>query len=577
MKKDRFGSLFEEIRSKSPDMLDKLMGIADRNSNTPKSEVTPEQAESKKAKLRDSSRKLLKDHVENVLVEKGNITTKPQGKKPNQKSASKPEVGHKKSKAKIISSAGKFAPSYPESFFEGIPENAHQFDHNDSSKILDVVIGLDFGTSSTKVVVQVPHSVGSPAFAIPFGKYAHESLEYLLPTKLAVNSNGRCSFTTEADSSILTDIKVSLMDSDRQLKVAFGEMPPGATSETATAAYLALALRYVRSWFLTQKKAIFQGFKINWAINLGLPAAIDDDKKLRERFDLVGKAAWLLSRKSGSITLESARQNMEKIRQLQFEEDELPWDFALVPEVIAEVTGYARSEFRNEGLHFLVDIGASTLDVCGFTLRDKEGDDHFTIYTAEVAHLGAQRLHSARIQGAQEATSKNAKGLVDAKDPLSCIPNDLKAYAPDGGLIVEGVKKASEEFQKECNSAIRKTIWHIRKKRDPNSPDWSSNLLIFMCGGAREVDLYRQVIQGIEAWLHEFIPSCPGVRIIPILKPKSLQAESDNTSYHRLAVAWGLSHESFNIGTYDRPNEIDDVPPPQRRDFSDRFIGSEMT
>ena len=40
-----------------------------------------------------------------------------------------------------------------------------------------------------------------------------------------------------------------------------------------------------------------------------------------------------------------------------------------------------------------------------FTLNN-EGDDHFAIYTAEVALLGAQRFHQARINGAQKATSE---------------------------------------------------------------------------------------------------------------------------------------------------------------------------
>lgn len=580
MGKGRFGSLFEEILSKSPDMADKLKNMAKRNGDTPSKEATPEKARPEDAEAKKpSTKKPPIDRMANVVVEKKSITPRVRAKPAKPKPISKPAKKQKRVKAKhtISGSSNKATPSYPDRFFHGIPENAHQFGLNDGSQILDVVIGLDFGTSSTKVVVHAPNYAGNPAFAIPFGQFAHDSLDYLLPTRLAVNSNGSCSLSPETGAAILTDIKITLIRSPHGSVEVIGETPCAATPMTVTTAYLALVLRYVRGWFLAHKKSIFQDFKINWAVNLGLPAAIDDDPKLRETFDLAGKAAWLISRKPGPVTLNDAYRAIEDIKHSRFKEDDLPWDFELVPEVIAEVTGYARSEFRSEGLHFLVDVGASTLDVCAFALRDNEGDDHFTIYTAEVVLLGAQRLHQARIDGAQKATSESAAQLFDARDPLSLIPNDLTAYVPDGQLVVEGVDRANKAFAKDSSNAVHKTIWHTRKKRDPNSPRWSENLPIFVCGGARAIDLYEQAIQGVETWVHRFIPSCPGIRVIPLPKPTSLEANIDDADYHRLAVAWGLSHESFNIGTYDRPSEIDDIPPPRKVDISDRFIGAEMT
>lgn len=580
MGKGRFGSLFEGILNKSPDMADKLKSMAKRKSDTPPQEgVAEPDARDEPTAKKPTPKKQPVDRMANVVVEKKSIAprvrTKPNKPKPINKTAKK--KNKVKTKAKVAGGTSGPIPSYQDRFFDGIPENAHQFGLNDGSQILDVVIGLDFGTSSTKVVVHVPNYAGNPAFAIPFGKYAHDSLDYLLPTRLAVKGDDQCSFLTEAGSSILADIKITLMRSPHGSVEAIGETPSAATPMTATAAYLALVLRYVRGWFLAHKKSIFQDYKINWAMNLGLPAAIDDDPKLRETFDLVGKAAWLMSRKAGAVTLKDAYRAIEDIKHSRFTEEDLPWDFELVPEVIAEVTGYARSEFRNEGLHFLVDVGASTLDVCAFTLRDNEGDDHFAIYTAEVALLGAQRLHQARIDGAQKATSESAALFFDARDPLSLIPNDLTTYVPDSTLVVEGVENANKAFVKDSSNAVHKTIWHTRKKRDPNSSRWSENLPIFVCGGARAIDLYEQVIQGVEAWVHRFIPSCPGIRVIPLPKPASLEANIDDADYHRLAVAWGLSHEPHNIGAWDRPSEIDDIPPPRKVDISDRYIGPEMT
>ena len=423
--------------------------------------------------------------------------------------------------------------------------------------------------------MHAPNYTGNPAYAIPFGKYAHASLKYLLPTKLAVDKNGVCHFSPKEGSATITNIKTALMTEDLSSLEIMGDTPPSTTPMEATTAYLALILRYVRGWFLANKRSIFQDFHINWSVNLGLPAAIDDDPTLREKFDFAGKAAWLLSRKSGCVTLKDAKSSLEDLEQLK--EDEFPCDFSLIPEVIAEVTGYARSEFRNEGLHFLVDVGASTLDVCAFELRNNEGDDHYKIYTADVEPLGSHMLHQARINGAKNAFRQFSKDILDAQDPLSIIPNDLTTYVPSKEIVVKSIKEENVKFAKNSRIAVHKTIWHTYKKRYPNSPRWSETLPVFVCGGARAIGLYEDVLQGVNGWLNDFISTCKGVRIIPLPKPKSLEAEVNDTDYHRLAVAWGLSHENFNIGTYDRPSEIDDVAAPRKLDISDRFIGPEMT
>ena len=580
MAKDRFGTLFESIFNKSPDMANKLMEMARKNSASSQNEASTGHYTAAKAEaIKPPTKKVPIDRMANVVVEKRSITPRVRAKFAKPETFSKPVEANNITNAKGTGESrgcNEPTPSYPERFFDGVPENAHQFGLNDGSQILDVVIGLDFGTSSTKVVVHAPNYAGNPAFAIPFGKYAHGSLEYLLPTRLAVSGNARCSLSAEAGSSILTDIKISLMRSPLGMVADIDGKSSAATSMTVTTAYLALVLRYTRSWFLANKKSIFQDFKINWAVNLGLPAAIDDDPKLRESYDLVGKAAWLMSRKLGPVTLNNAYRAIEDIKQSKFKEEDLPWDFELVPEVIAEVTGYARSEFRNEGLHFLIDVGASTLDVCSFTLLDNDGDDHFTIYTAEVALFGSQRLHQARIDGAKEAATKCMAKIFDARDPLSIIPSDLTTYVPDGDFIIDGVNSANKAFARDTSNVVHKTIWHTRKKRDPNSTRWSENLPIFVCGGARAINFYVHAIQEIEAWVHRFIPSCPGIRIIPLPKPTSLEANINDADYHRLAVAWGLSHEFHNIGGWDRPSEIDDIPPPKKIDISEKFIDKSM-
>ena len=469
------------------------------------------------------------------------------------------------------------------SIANGTPENAHQFErlgNRSSSKPvdpLDIVVGVDFGTSSTKVVIHAPYHTGNPAFAVPFGDLAHESLKYLLPTRLFVGTDGLCSLAPISGASVLTDIKLGLMENPLcSIKPASGTSCDAPASTVATA-YLALVLRHARRWFISSKSDIFGKFDLRWSFNLGLPAAIDDRPALREAFDTSGKAAWLVSTRPETITIEAAGQ---AIADVKHSKQESQCDFSLIPEVIAEVKGYVESRHRNPGLHLLGDVGASTMDVCSFILPSADGDKPLPILTADVDMLGAKRLHQARINGSRQAVVAHAASLLDASDPVSKIPDDAWEYVPPSHQadreIYDEIVGAEIGFGKDCEMFICKTIMDLRKKRDPNSPRWGEKLPVFICGGAKEMQLYRGVVSGAHSRLKKLILSSHGIRQIDLSKPESLEAEVDNESYHRLAVAWGLSHPRFNIRPYSRPSEIENIPPkPKKTDVYAAFISKD--
>ena len=86
--------------------------------------------------------------------------------------------------------------------------------------------------------------------------------------------------------------------------------------------------------------------------------------------------------------------------------------------------------------------------------------------------------------------------------------------------------------------------------------------------------MYQGVVTNGGGWLQHRIRSSGGIRMLFLPKPESLYAELDDKSYHRLAVAWGLSQESLNIPTYTRPSEIEDIEPPPVREKPE-YIGQD--
>lgn len=541
MSRKKFGALFQSILDKFPDVIYRSKEI-----------VKDEKDHAAKQPREQTHQGKVIPQPQDAPASPAKLTrTSDRGKDPKMLNVVPPKLKKKKVCQQVDQSG---------QFFKDIPENTDQFDSNPSASKLDIVIGLDFGTSSTKAVIHAPYYAGNPAFAVPFGNLAHDSLKYLLPSRLYISNDGYCSLAPFSDASTLTDIKIGLMQApDKCIEPASGPPCEASAAEVATA-YLALVLRYVRCWFISNKREAFGRFSINWSCNLGLPAATNDDVSSREIFDMVVRAAWRVSKQSGQVTLGSSKQAIENIKHAKFGADNRWCELELIPEVIAEVTGYAKSHLRNEGLHLLVDIGASTLDVCSFNLHKKDGDDVFSIFTADVELLGARRLHFTRINGAKKAIDVQGTNLVDEDDPVSMIPDSIDKYIPKNQEIINKTTDAENNFKNDCKTLLYKTLFDLWKRRDPYSHRWSETLPVFVCGGAAAMQAYQDVISSIDEWLRKYISSSQGARIVQLPKPESLEADIDNDLYHRLAVAWGLSHESFNIGKYVRPSEIDDIP-----------------
>ena len=114
-----------------------------------------------------------------------------------------------------------------------------------------LVIGLDFGTSCTKVVIQNPFG-RLAATAIPWD-LGNGGPQYLLPTALYENSAGE--FALHPDGEPVRcrhDLKVNLMDHlDNE------------DARGRTAAYLGLLLRKAREWLLEDQRDVYGNSREN--------------------------------------------------------------------------------------------------------------------------------------------------------------------------------------------------------------------------------------------------------------------------------------------------------------------------
>ena len=99
---------------------------------------------------------------------------------------------------------------------------------------IQLVIGLDFGTSFSKVVVGETRL----RYAIPFDAYSVGNNPFLLPSCLRVLNGGECALGIDGQGGVLHDnLKMPLIEGDFSDEV-----------RARAAAFLALVLRHTREW-----------------------------------------------------------------------------------------------------------------------------------------------------------------------------------------------------------------------------------------------------------------------------------------------------------------------------------------
>jgi hypothetical protein len=326
------------------------------------------------------------------------------------------------------------------------------------------------------------------------------------------------------------------------------DSPMPETKEFATA-YVALVLRYVRLWFLQTQAKIFNRFKLQWHFNIGIPSPGYGDDDKRNLYRDLAIAAWRLSCQNEKISLQGARSVLSDRTKNISEQSIHIENINVIPEVAAEVVGYARSRARDPGLHVLIDIGASTLNIASFNLYEKDGSDFYSFLTADLKFLGAYKCHIERINAIHQQLNGWLNEISLENDLIKPVPPALEAYIPSPETLkLSSEREINKEFTTECSKIINTTVKALRTRRDPNSERWKSGLPIFLCGGGKHIDIYQKIINDLNNWWQKHTET-KGFIIKELPKPDNFNAdEFDQSEYHRFAVAYGLSFPYDDIG-----------------------------
>jgi hypothetical protein len=325
-------------------------------------------------------------------------------------------------------------------------------------------------------------------------------------------------------------------------------------------------VRHSRQWFLRQEHSAIRSGDVRWRVNLGIPSPGYGDEKVRSAFERVARGAWAFSEASAPPSIQLAAEMLRSERPVGAR-------IAVVPEVVAEAVGYARSPLRRSDLHLLIDVGATTLDVCGFILFDpNREEDQYTILTARVERLGTHQLHSRRLNATSTSEWRPEIAAMDLSDPLLVIPDSIREYWKHDPVTPD-VDHVDDNFQKDCVDVLATCLHHLKVKRYPNSPAWKLGIPVLLCGGGAEMPFYRRVIEQANARCQASWQMAHFSEISLPVPEAMAQAGVSGDLFRRLAVAYGLSFDRFEIGRILPPDTVaipEPTKPRKRPSFIDK-------
>lgn len=397
---------------------------------------------------------------------------------------------------------------------------------------VDIVIGLDFGTSYTKAAVGLRDQI------LPVSWEGISSMAdgYLLPTEYSLLGDGSCQLGQAPT--------VSIEHVRQRLKHPFINPAVSQASIATASIFVALVLRYIRAWvYLKHGKKIGRS-KIRWILNIGAPSNGLESDRLERAYRRLGATAWILSQRGAAIGPDDALRVAE-----QAVNDQLPdglFDLCVRPEFVAQIAGYVQSPQRKPGLHALVDVGGGTLDVVTFIVHEQDGEDVFPFLVPEVKPLGTQMLDTNRLV---DALNVEPNRLPDELEPVL----DAGEFARKSGVPEAHVCKRDRVFWEAVEDVVKTVFYKTKARRYRLSNAWTDGLTTFISGGGAKVDGYRNSVR------------CGGesqarlVNLMPLPRHGRVADFSGGVDeYQRISVACGLALDAFTLGHIRPAREVED-------------------
>lgn len=404
-------------------------------------------------------------------------------------------------------------------------------------RTMDIVIGLDFGTSYTKAAVGMRDQI----FPVSWEGLSATPDKHLLPSEYSELGDGYCEIGQAP--------AVPFERVHQKLKQPLINPAVSSACIAEASVFMALVLRYVRAWVYQVHAGKIGTNQIRWLVNIGAPSNGLETGRLEAAYTKLGRMAWELSLIGGGITLANANELAAKQDLNSVLRDLV--EVSVLPEFVAQIAGYVQSAQRRRGLHALVDVGGGTLDVVTFIVHQLDDEDVFPFLVPEIRVLGTQMLYQNRLV---DAPAYDVGMLPDELAPV-LEPNE---FAKACGLPEEHVWARDGILWNAVRDTVNGVLYKTRQRRYRKAEAWTEGLPLFLTGGGSKVGGYATSAKAggeLQARSVNLMPLPP--------HPRLADFAGGSDDYQRVSVACGLAQDSFAIGRLVPAKEVEDDEAPR--------------
>jgi len=384
---------------------------------------------------------------------------------------------------------------------------------------VDLVMGIDFGTTNTKVVIQETGS--GKSWAIPFND--RDTNQYLMPSTV---------FLTEGIYSLNGDSSHRIGN----LKLPLIEGSVSNTHLVHVIAFLALVIRHARLWFLDNAATAFYDNNFEWFYKMGLPAENNDNKGLVATYkSTLSNAAKLSLADINQIYLQ------EVDHMLSLDVGHSISDYCDVhPEIQAQLEGYTKSDRWDSRRVkvMMVDIGGGTVDASIINVTRRDDEEQYSCLKTKVEALGVYILHQKRLEWLKISINKSSYSTDELKKEidqakkvsgnLPFFPESIEDYISNANWPND-FSYDTVFYNRFYELIYNDVISEVRLRIDTKNPEQWNNLCFILCGGGSLHPLFSKIV------------SNQRLDVVRLQKPSSLNAAIMDDEYHRISVAYGLS------------------------------------
>lgn len=403
-------------------------------------------------------------------------------------------------------------------------------------RVLAINLGIDFGTSFTKVCYRDIGTEESVVAAI-----GDELRQTLLPSIVLISREGFLSLDIEGkkqqDSVAVDYLKMRLAGSPIATRTPPSEdlnLNDQTVVKALAAWFLAAVIVRTQNWIDLNEEERLKNRDLVWSANVGVPVEHYDSEALVTFEEVLG-VAWLWV-KDGGIpdTVQNASDlYLTTCNRLRSEVS----DFHAVPEIAAAVQSFVMSREATPGIYIYFDIGGGTTDGVAFNFLNDAGERQINFYSGKVEPLG--------ISAIGEALQGHAHTHIDInilERLLDCSPKSVRdEYALRirqlvGFVIMTAKRKDGRNWRVDAfqdSEFRRKYIGQLSRER-------MKPLIVFLGGGGSISEWYRSTIGSTHEEFKHFNAGIPPYKILSVPTPKDLRVPEGN-DFTRFAISYGLS------------------------------------